>query len=271
MADRPAFRMRLPHWHYFEFPPSQIPLTVPSSTDGRDFAAPFGIDPDFYRAALDWKVPITFALVYATTVTLWNAVNRSRGQKPWYISTTWVFYLLTLLHNIALAVFSGLTFIGMLRVLAHSWPGLTDTTVFGKDWPSIATQNGLAGAADALCHMHGPRGYGDAVYFDTSRSQWTSKNTLIRLLENEPDATDVGRIWNEGLAFWGFLFYISKFYEVVDTMIILAKGKRSSTLQTYHHAGAMMCMWAGIRFMSPPIWMFVFINSGIHTLMVRSN
>jgi hypothetical protein len=29
-----------------------------------------------------------------------------------------------------------------------------------------------------------------------------------------------------------------------------------------------MCMWAGIRFMSPPIWMFVFVNSGIHALMV---
>jgi len=28
-----------------------------------------------------------------------------------------------------------------------------------------------------------------------------------------------------------------------------------------------MCMWAGIRYMSPPIWMFVFVNSGIHALM----
>jgi hypothetical protein len=75
-------------------------------------------------------------------------------------------------------------------------------------------------------------------------------------------------MWNEGLAFYGWLFYLSKFYEVVDTLIILAKGKYSSTLQTYHHAGAMMCMWAGMHYMSVPIWIFVFFNSFIHALMV---
>jgi hypothetical protein len=83
-----------------------------------------------------------------------------------------------------------------------------------------------------------------------------------------PETSDVGRLWNEGLAFWGWWFYLSKFYEVLDTFIILAKGKPSSTLQTYHHTGAMACMWAGIRYMSPPIWMFCFLNSGVHALMV---
>ncbi|KAK9320726.1 GNS1/SUR4 family-domain-containing protein [Lipomyces orientalis] len=74
-------------------------------------------------------------------------------------------------------------------------------------------------------------------------------------------------IWSHGLNYYGFLFYLSKFYEVLDTVIILAKGKSSSLLQTYHHAGAMLSMWAGIRFASPPIWIFVVFNSLIHTLM----
>ncbi|KAK9434109.1 ELO family [Lipomyces doorenjongii] len=74
-------------------------------------------------------------------------------------------------------------------------------------------------------------------------------------------------IWGHGLNYYGFLFYLSKFYEILDTVIILAKGKRSSLLQTYHHAGAMLSMWAGIRFASPPIWIFVVFNSLIHTLM----
>ncbi|KAK9448545.1 GNS1/SUR4 family-domain-containing protein [Limtongia smithiae] len=74
-------------------------------------------------------------------------------------------------------------------------------------------------------------------------------------------------LWEHGLSYYGFLFYLSKFYEVVDTAIILAKGKKSSLLQTYHHAGAMLSMWAGIRFASPPIWVFVVFNSLIHTLM----
>lgn len=43
---------------------------------------------------------------------------------------------------------------------------------------------------------------------------------------------------------------MSKFYEVLDTVIILLKGRPSSLLQSYHHAGAMMSMWAGIRYQS---------------------
>lgn len=69
------------------------------------------------------------------------------------------------------------------------------------------------------------------------------------------------------LTVYGWWFYVSKFYEVLDTVIILLKGKPSSLLQSYHHAGAMMCMWAGIRFQSPPIWIFVVFNSFIHSLM----
>mmetsp|Transcript_6771 Transcript_6771/g.8571 ORF Transcript_6771/g.8571 Transcript_6771/m.8571 type:complete len:336 (+) Transcript_6771:107-1114(+) len=71
----------------------------------------------------------------------------------------------------------------------------------------------------------------------------------------------------DSLLLYGFWFYVSKFYEVLDTIIILLKGRPSSLLQSYHHAGAMMCMWAGIRYRSPPIWIFVIFNSFIHSLM----
>jgi hypothetical protein len=74
-------------------------------------------------------------------------------------------------------------------------------------------------------------------------------------------------VWERGLSYYGYFFYLSKFYEVFDTVIILAKGRQSSLLQTYHHAGAMLSMWAGIRFASPPIWIFVVFNSLIHTIM----
>lgn len=129
----------------------------------------------------------------------------------------------------------------------------------------------MAGMLDALCKFHGPRGIGNAATYNGTIDGWGFSNKALHLAPNDmgPLSTDVGRLWNEGLAFYGWLFYLSKFYEVVDTMIILLKGKKSSFLQTYHHAGAMLCMWAGIRYMSPPIWMFVFVNSGIHTIMVR--
>ncbi|ORX48767.1 hypothetical protein DM01DRAFT_1338426 [Hesseltinella vesiculosa] len=74
-------------------------------------------------------------------------------------------------------------------------------------------------------------------------------------------------LWNNALGYWGYLFYLSKFWEVIDTMIILMKGRRSSLLQTYHHAGAMITMWAGIRYQATPIWIFVVFNSFVHSVM----
>ncbi|CAO3702723.1 unnamed protein product [Rhizopus stolonifer] len=79
---------------------------------------------------------------------------------------------------------------------------------------------------------------------------------------------DVDRmLWDDALGFWGYLFYLSKFYEVVDTAIILLKGRRSSLLQTYHHSGAMITMWSGMRYRAQPIWIFVVFNSLIHSIM----
>jgi len=264
-----SVRIRLPPTWLFGIPPDPNPLTLPPPEDQRTFAAPFGIDSAFYNGSLQWKVPVTIASIYAVTVMLLNKWNRSRGNKPWWISKTRVFFVFVILHNVLLAIFSALVCWGMLRALAHIWPGSHEYYLFGKPWPGIRTKNGLAGAADALCKIHGPRGFGDGVYYNPEAQMWEKTNPAILLSANgTPDPTDVGRLWNEGLAFWGFWFYLSKFYEVLDTFIIIAKGKRSSTLQTYHHTGAMLCMWAGIRFMSPPIWMFAFINSLIHTLMV---
>ena len=145
----------------------------------------------------------------------------------------------------------------MLNAITESWPG----------WDGA---NGLTGAVDALCKINGPRGLGSAATYDMSSATWGFTDRAMKLTGLEPDSGDVGRIWNEGLAYYGFFFYLSKLYEIVDTAIILSKGKESSHLQTYHHAGVMLCYWAGIRFMSPPIWMFTFINSGLHTLMVRA-
>lgn len=254
-ANAPAVHLTLPPSHFFQFPPAQEPQSLNPPISDRTFARPFTIDPDLYNNALHVAVPISVALVYAALVTLFNRVNKRREHKPWAFSKSGVFYAFVLVHNIFLALYSAWTWLGMLNAFTQSWPG----------WNS---QYGLAGAVDALCKIHGPRGLGSAATYNPNSSSWGVTDRLVQLLEGSPDSTDVGRIWNEGLSFYGWLFYISKFYEITDTFIVLAKGKKSSILQTYHHAGAMMCMWAGIRYMSPPIWMFVFINSGLHAAMV---
>ena len=218
-------------------------------------AHPFNISPDVYETLLNPFIPGVVAVVYMLTVYQINKLNKSRNYKPWVDSQYGPFYFLVLTHNVLLAFYSAWTCAGMYNAIRPSWPG----------WDG---EYGLAGAADALCKINGPRGLGSAAIYDMATSSWSFADTSLKLLSGSPDSSDVGRIWNEGLAYYGFLFYLSKLYEVVDTAIVLAKGKTSSGLQSFHHAGAMICVWAGIRYMSPPIWMFTFINSGIHTLMV---
>ncbi|KAI0010161.1 GNS1/SUR4 family-domain-containing protein [Xylariaceae sp. FL0662B] len=235
----------------FRFPPDSEPRTIPPSYSG----LPFAIPDSWYVAALDPKVPITIATVYAITAKALNAYNKSTGKKPWAISKTRAFHAFVVLHNIFLAVYSAWTWAGMFNALRN-------TVV------SPAGPNGWAATVDSFCKIHGPAGLGNAIEYNQHRGSWGSTSgTSLLTAEGTPSRTEAGRLWNEGLAFYGWLFYLSKFYEVFDTLIILAKGKPSSTLQTYHHAGAMMAMWAGIHYMSAPIWIFVFFNSAIHAIM----
>ncbi|KAJ1936176.1 hypothetical protein FBU59_005142 [Linderina macrospora] len=74
-------------------------------------------------------------------------------------------------------------------------------------------------------------------------------------------------MWNDRLFQLSFYFYLSKYYEFIDTLIILFKGRRASTLQMYHHAGAVLTMWAGCYYTAVPITFFVITNSLIHTWM----
>jgi hypothetical protein len=240
-----------------QFPPDSAPLPIPPPWIGEStFQNPFSIPKDIYQGALSYKVPLTIASIYFVTVTYLNWYNRQHGNKAWRIAKTRPFHAFVIFHNVFLAVYSAVTCVAMIRCLKHSFPHYSEP-------------HAIVGTVDALCKIHGPRGLGDAVTYHSNNDTWSSLNNNILVAPGGlPDETDVGRIWNEGLAFWGWWFYLSKFYEVLDTAIILAKGKRSTTLQKYHHAGAMLSMWAGMRFMAPPIWMFSTVNSGIHAMMV---
>ncbi|KAE8355946.1 GNS1/SUR4 family-domain-containing protein [Aspergillus coremiiformis] len=256
-ASGPAIvRIALPPASLLKFPPNELPTTLPApQVSEPTWNQPFNIPPTLYNQVLDVRVPITIASVYAVTVCLLNRVNKSRGYQPWGFSQSKLFKAFVILHNIFLAVYSAWTFAGMFQAFRNSWPDRDDP-------------NGLVGVVDALCKINGPRGYGNAATYNPLTDQWSIGNPDYKLAAGGvPDPTDAGRMWNQGLAYLGWIFYLSKFYEVLDTAIILAKGKKSSTLQTYHHAGAMMCMWAGIRYVAPPIWIFTLVNSGIHAMM----
>ncbi|RCI10309.1 hypothetical protein L249_8445, partial [Ophiocordyceps polyrhachis-furcata BCC 54312] len=247
----------LPSSGPFSLPPTGQPAPLPPPKTPFSILRPFNIPDSVYAGALDIRVPLTIATVYAVTATALSVYNRSRNKRPWAISKTRAFFAFVVLHNVFLALYSAWTFWGMLGVMRRSFrhpmgPG---------GWPAFF---------DGACRLHGPGRLGSSLYFNEALGRWSSADAAAlgeALQGSLPSRAPMGRIWNEGLSYYGWIFYLSKFYEVLDTFIILAKGKPSSTLQTYHHAGAMMCMWAGMRYMSAPIWMFALVNALIHALM----
>ncbi|KAL8976804.1 MAG: hypothetical protein Q9205_007268, partial [Flavoplaca limonia] len=251
----PSVRLTLPPWSLLNiFPPPSEPKALPPPTLETSFATPFNISSEVYNNALNGWIPVIIATVYVLGAFYWNSLNRQRNYKPWSFSKTTTFYLLVLVHNSLLAAYSAWTFFGILNAFNNTWPG----------WEG---EHKVPRIVDSLCKLHGPRGYGSAATYNSDKGAWAFTDRTMKLDQGLPDTTDVGRLWNEGLAFYGWLFYLSKFYEVLDTVVVLTKGKETTWMQVFHHAGAMLCTAAGIRYMSPPIWMFVFINSGIHTLM----
>ncbi len=78
-----------------------------------------------------------------------------------------------------------------------------------------------------------------------------------------------GKLWTDAnLGFWITHFYISKFWEFLDTWIIHLKGKTPILLQTYHHAGVVILMWSFVVTHNTACGMVVtLLNSGIHTIM----
>jgi len=62
-------------------------------------------------------------------------------------------------------------------------------------------------------------------------------------------------------------FYYSKYVEYLDTAWLVLKGKDVSFLQTFHHFGAPWDIWLGLYFENEGLWIFMFLNAFIHTIM----
>lgn len=79
-----------------------------------------------------------------------------------------------------------------------------------------------------------------------------------------------GTLWNDySLGWWSTLFYLSKYYEWIDTWILVLKKGRggASFLQSYHHAGIVIAMYGAVASQSSWLAWVVLLNSAIHTVM----
>jgi hypothetical protein len=64
-----------------------------------------------------------------------------------------------------------------------------------------------------------------------------------------------------------YLFYLSKYYEFMDSFILLIKGRKPIFLQVYHHVGAVFIMYLSTVTWSCSGMIFVAFNAPTHTIM----
>ncbi|CAN8065645.1 unnamed protein product [Agarophyton chilense] len=73
--------------------------------------------------------------------------------------------------------------------------------------------------------------------------------------------------WHSGLSELGFLFYISKYVELIDTYLLIIKRRPPSFLQVYHHALTIYCAyWLQLSHTSVT-FLFVSLNASVHAVM----
>jgi len=69
------------------------------------------------------------------------------------------------------------------------------------------------------------------------------------------------------LAFWSYVFYLSKYYEWTDTILLSLKKKELLPLHVYHHCITLWISWAQLRTDSVNFYEPLLSNCLIHTLM----
>jgi len=70
------------------------------------------------------------------------------------------------------------------------------------------------------------------------------------------------------LFYWSYIFYISKFYELIDSVLLVLKKKPLIFLHVFHHFVMPYVCWAGLEGKwCMALWTSAFWNSFVHILM----
>lgn len=73
--------------------------------------------------------------------------------------------------------------------------------------------------------------------------------------------------WHDGLNYWSFIFYLSKYWELFDSYLLVWKQRSPSFLQVYHHAMTIICAYMLHSSHSPVVFVFIGFNATVHTIM----
>lgn len=103
-------------------------------------------------------------------------------------------------------------------------------------------------------------------------STWTAANVLPLTLAHVRErgfesAYCDHELWERGLGYWGFLFYLSKYWELFDTALLICKRRAPSYLQVYHHAMTIVCAYLLQASHASVMFLFVGLNASVHSIM----
>ena len=74
--------------------------------------------------------------------------------------------------------------------------------------------------------------------------------------------------WQRGrVEFWYYVFYISKFYEFLDTVFLLLKKRPLRFLHVYHHFVTAFLCWVSLSHHMPVKWYSSTANCFVHVIM----
>lgn len=81
-------------------------------------------------------------------------------------------------------------------------------------------------------------------------------------LDHEDGGNNIG-----SLMFWCYIFYVSKFYEMLDTVLMVLKGRPLTFIHMYHHMIVPYLFWSFMATDATAHWILVVNNSGVHVIM----
>ena len=108
----------------------------------------------------------------------------------------------------------------------------------------------------------------------------TLREVVLRALREPPDSGVFGGATflfceppstrpNGALWFWSYVYYLSKYYELLDTVLQLLKGRPPPHffLHVYHHAVVLFMAWSWLEYTQTLQFIGLLFNTSVHVVM----